>query len=505
MNGKRAVINIITNIILQFTLIISGFIIPKLTLMYFGSSVNGMISSISQFIVYASLMELGIGNAATIALYKPIAENDSNMISNIVSSAKRYYLHAGLIYCLAILILAVLYPLLIKQQMDYLFVFLMVLCIGMTNAVDFLFIGKYKILLNADQKYYILSTTKIILTAILTIGSVWLLFAGVSVLFIKVYAIIIRLAEALIIWIYVHLNYGKINYHSKNYITFPQSKNVFVHQLCNVVTYNTDLIVLTIFLDKTSLLEISVYSVYYLAFSFITNIENVFTTGIAASFGQLWINDGLERTKYYWQLYEFGFIAISNFLSGCFSALILSFVACYTKGIFDVNYVRPIIGLLFAFCGISAMIKDAAGVIINAVGHYMQTQKYVIIEAVINISISLLLVKPMGISGVLIGTIISHIVATYGFMYYVAKHILPGTGRQTIRRTIRNVSIFILFSLLSKFFLPIVHNWTEWFIEAVGVCFVNAFFTTLINFIFERETLKNIKKIICLKIPFLNL
>ena len=57
---KITLINIIANIILQLTNIVSWFIIPKIILSNFGSDVNGLVSSITQFLSYITLVEGGI-------------------------------------------------------------------------------------------------------------------------------------------------------------------------------------------------------------------------------------------------------------------------------------------------------------------------------------------------------------------------------------------------------------------------------------------------------------
>lgn len=55
--GKKVVLNIITSLLLQVIILICGFIVPKLIITNFGSDVNGLISSITQFLAYISLLE----------------------------------------------------------------------------------------------------------------------------------------------------------------------------------------------------------------------------------------------------------------------------------------------------------------------------------------------------------------------------------------------------------------------------------------------------------------
>ena len=75
MNKKIVIKNIISSLIFQFSTIVYGFIIPILIIKKYGSGVNGLVSSITQFIAYISLLEAGIGPVIKNALFKPIVEN----------------------------------------------------------------------------------------------------------------------------------------------------------------------------------------------------------------------------------------------------------------------------------------------------------------------------------------------------------------------------------------------------------------------------------------------
>ena len=88
---QKACSSIITNIILQIMTALQGFIVSRFVLSTYGSAINGMVNSISQFLIYAGLAEMGIGNAAIIALYKPISNNNWKKINSLISTTKRKY------------------------------------------------------------------------------------------------------------------------------------------------------------------------------------------------------------------------------------------------------------------------------------------------------------------------------------------------------------------------------------------------------------------------------
>ena len=69
---KVTLVNIVSNIILQIVTILSGFVIPKLILEYFGSNVNGLVSSLNQFLSYINLLEGGITGVVAANMYKPL-------------------------------------------------------------------------------------------------------------------------------------------------------------------------------------------------------------------------------------------------------------------------------------------------------------------------------------------------------------------------------------------------------------------------------------------------
>ena len=51
---EKTAANIIINIALQITLALSGLLVPRFFIEAYGSSVNGLVSSIGQFITYMS-------------------------------------------------------------------------------------------------------------------------------------------------------------------------------------------------------------------------------------------------------------------------------------------------------------------------------------------------------------------------------------------------------------------------------------------------------------------
>ena len=62
-------LNILSTTIYEIIAIISGFIVPKLILQSYGSTINGLVSSIEQSLSFFVLTDMGIGAVVLAALY----------------------------------------------------------------------------------------------------------------------------------------------------------------------------------------------------------------------------------------------------------------------------------------------------------------------------------------------------------------------------------------------------------------------------------------------------
>ena len=69
MRGRQAMKNVTANLLLQLVTAASGLILPRFYLLAYGSAMNGMVSSVGQFMSYLMLVEAGVGSATAVALY----------------------------------------------------------------------------------------------------------------------------------------------------------------------------------------------------------------------------------------------------------------------------------------------------------------------------------------------------------------------------------------------------------------------------------------------------
>ena len=76
MRTRKTFINIIFNFLQQLVGIVTGLILPPLIVGKFGSSLNGLVSTIKQMMTYVQLTGAGIAASSTYALYKPLVDEN---------------------------------------------------------------------------------------------------------------------------------------------------------------------------------------------------------------------------------------------------------------------------------------------------------------------------------------------------------------------------------------------------------------------------------------------
>ena len=497
MRSKNTIYNILSSIILQVMVIIYGLIIPKLIITQYGSNVNGLISSITHFLSFITILEFGFGPIVLAALYKPIAKNNNRDVANILKSANTFFHKISYIFIFYIIILCIFYPMLINSSFDTWYTISLIVIISISTLIEYYFGITYRLFLQAKQKEYIISIISII-THILTIISIIILIkCNVSIQIIKLISAIIFIIRPIIQYIYVKRKHNiNLKQSNKNYV-FKQKWDGFVQHIAYVIHQNTDVIVISIFCP---LQEVSVYSVYYLVVKSIKSFIQTFANGIKYSFGDMIAKKESSNLNNKFQVYETVFFTICTIIFTCTIILIVPFVSVYTKGIHDVDYIRHTFGYLIVISEYIWAIRLPFSTLTVTAGHFKETKKGAIIEALTNIIISIILVSKYGIIGVAIGTIIAMTIRTIELIYYVNKHILY----RKIVKSFKKISLIIVETIICFYisqYLIIFNNDTlyNWILNSIILLIITSLIIITINYIFYnkdfKELINTLKKI----------
>ena len=419
--NKAIIRNVAVNISVQVVNAIAGFILPPLIVAAYGSTQNGMVASITQFIAYLSVVEAGIGAAGMAALAKPLYDNGKDKINSILSATRDFYSKAGLIFTFMILILAFVYPNIVKG-VDKLTAGLMVLVLSATVISDFFIIGKYRVLLIADKKYYVLGVVKIIGVILNTAISVILIKTDNSLLLVKFVSVSVYVSVYTALLIYVKKRYDFINPKVKfDKNTLEQKWDVMYHRIAGMVLLNSPLILLTIFCP---LFEVSVYSVYAMIFFAVELLIDTLSDGMQGFFGRFLAENNPEKLKKFFGKYETIYFSAVGIGYTCALLLTIPFMKIYAKNMTDADYIQPTLAALFVLAGIINKLRQPASMMYISAGHFKQTKWRAVAEAIISVCASIFFIKKFGFVGVLFGTICSLAYRAPDIIIYSSRHIV---------------------------------------------------------------------------------
>ena len=496
MRTKQALKNAVFSVFLQLTLAVSGILVPRFFIALYGSAVNGLVSSISQFITYMSLVEAGVGAAATVSLYGPLANKNTNEVNGVLAATKRFYLRSGLIFAGLVALLVVFYPYIVKNEIqDTGFIRIMILVLSVNGLVDYFFLGKYRVLLMADQRGYVLYGIQIIGTVVMTAVSIGQIQLGFSALAVKTTAAVIYVLRSLAAILYCKFKYPDYHFKDKpDTSAFSQRNAALVHQITGAVANNAATVLLTVLLKKDALAEVSVYSVYNLVAYSLSSFINAIINGLTPSFGQVIFKGEKDVLKNSFSTYEFLLFIIVFICYTCMAVLLYPFISLYSADFNDgVVYLRPELVALFSFAGVLQAIRMPGLTLICAAGHYKETQGRAITELIINIAVSVALTPFFGIAGVILGMCASYLYRTTDVIIYSAKNFLPGTLKKTFVRLLRNLVVAVVLLMGGFYLVPqTVDSWLTWLISAVIFGIVSCVLLVLMNFVFEPDEYKKL-------------
>jgi len=494
MRSKNAIFNIITSLFLQLIIIIYGFIVPKIIISEYGSSVNGLVSSITQFLGYISLLQAGFGPVVKSLLYKPIANKDKTEIANILKATEKFFRNIAKIFILYIILLAIFYPLLIDNQFGYFYTLSLIVIISISIFTEYYFGMTYSLYLQAEQKNYIISIFQAVTYLLSIICVIILVKFDVSIHLIKLVSGLIFVFRPIFLIIYVKKLYNiKFSSNNDNYVIKNKWDGLAQH-IAAVIHGNTDITLLTIF---CKLSEVSVYSVYYLVVNGIKKIVLTFSDSINSSWGDMIAKNEKKNLIEKFNAYEVVYNIIVTIIFSSALILIVPFVSVYTKNIVDVNYVRYTFGYLIVISEYICMIRLPYINLAYAAGHFKQTRIGAWVECISNIFISIIFVRKYGLVGVTIGTIIAMFIRTCEFVYHSNKYILNRSIWSSVKKIMLVIIETIIIILISKI-LPFYDNvnYLNWVLNSIIVVLISVMVTFSLNIIFYKNELKNMLKLV---------
>lgn len=481
---------------MQIFTMVYGFVLPRLFLEFYGSAVNGLVSSITHFLGFITLAECGVGAVVQSALYKPLAQKDTSEISRIVVSAERFFRNiAKLLLCYTV-VLTVFFPNIINGQFDFIYTGSLILIISISSFTQYYFGITYRLLLNSDQFGFIPIIVQIIALSLNLAVNVVLMKLGCSVHVVKFASSFVFLLQPLTISFIAHKWYHIDRNCKLEKNAIPQKWNGLAQHISSVVLQSSGVVVLTFL---STLENVSVYAVYNLVVVGVRSLTMSFTSGMQAFLGNIFAKGDLCLFRKKFDSFEWLLHFVVSIVFSITAVLIVPFVKVYTKGITDVNYVVPLFGMILTLAWGMYCIRLPYNIVVLAVGHYRQTQLSAIIEAVLNIVVSVLLVVQWGIVGVAIATFVAMVYRTCYLAWYISRRVVQRSLFFFVKHICVDViSVLVFLGVHFKVYGVVteitLNSYGEWFILAVKVSLIGILSIIGVNCVFYFDKMTELVK-----------
>ena len=478
--------NVIGSAILQIVTVVTGFISPRLMLTAFGSEINGITSSIMQFISYLTLVEAGLSNATVFALYKPLADGDIKARDSVISAAKISYYRIGFLFVGLSLALAAVYPFIGEQSsLTYFEMFALVLVLCCNSTFNFFILAKYRTLLTADQCGYAVSLSNAIQLIVHLIIVYVTINLGMSVVWVRGLGILSFFVTSAVLAFYTRHKYGKINYKAEpNMKALDKRWDAMGLQIMGVVATGAPVVIMTAILDFK---QISVYSIYNMIAGSVATCISVFTNGLGAGFGNVYAIGDKALLKKTTEEFRTAFYILITIVYTVMLTCLLSFVRLYTDGITDVNYIVPTFAILITLKGLLDNFKAPHGMLIYSFGKFKAIRRQTAIQTVLILVTTILFTWWLGLNGAMLALCVANLYMLIELLILSPKELVDMSIAKNVRQIVQMlVIVFGIYGLsLVVGYQPA--NYLQWILYALVVGVVTVIVTVIAFLIFDHQ------------------
>ena len=395
------------NLACQILSILMSFICRTVFIQTLGKTYLGVDGLFGNILSLLALAELGFGQTIIYHMYQPLAQHDKKKLGALMSLFKKTYRTIGLIIGAVGLLLTPFYHFFIDSSVNIPNLTLIYL-LYVFNSVITYFFSCQQCIITADQKDYICTVYRygfciaqnVIQIIVLLRTQNFILYFCMQILF------------SFFTNFFLAKKAGKMYPFLKRYEheklvpadradIIKNVKAMFMHRFGGVVVNGTDNLVISAFFGVAS---VGLYSNYYLIVSKLTDITSQIFNGITASVGNFGATEGGRKSYRIYLVTNFIGFWIFSFCSICLFCLFDPFIRLWVGE----KMLLPVDVMFFIVLNFYATgMRQATLTFKNSFGLFWYDRHKAIIEALINLGVSIALAKSMGIAGVFVGTLVS--------------------------------------------------------------------------------------------------
>lgn len=392
--------------------LVLSFFSRKIFLDYLGTDILGLNTTAQNLLQFLNLAELGIGVAVGFSLYKPIHDGDKNTISEIVSLQGHLYKRIGLFIIGGAILLMGFFPFIFKKITLPLWYTYASFGVFLLSALLSYFVNYNQILLSASQQDYKIqysSRTIVLLKIIFQMMAVYWLPNGyiwwlvIEVVFSALSSYILYLTTIKSFPEIKNVNNSFKELRNKYSSIVKKIKQIFFHKIGSFALTQTSPLIIYAFIDLN---VVALYGNYMVVINGIQMMMGAIFNSMGAGVGNLVAEgDGGKIRSVFSELFSLRFVITATLCAG-----VVYFTPAFISLWIGSEYLLPFSTLLLMasllFIWLS---RYTVEVFVNAYGLYSDVWAPVV-EATLNIGLSIILGSVMGLNGIILGVVISQII-----------------------------------------------------------------------------------------------
>ena len=415
--AKASYLNIAASLFQQMIGVILGFVSRMLFIHILGTEVLGLNNTFESVLGTLALADLGIQRAITFSLYKPFQENDYEKINSIITIYKWFYRLVGFIVFIGSVMCIPFLPYIITG-FEFKSIFILYFMLQAVSSSSSYLLAYKRVLFYVDQRDYIIKLIDASSSFLFLSLKICILYMAKS----YIGYLLIQIVQTVLSNVVVHLICTKKYPYITNAVPIDKTlfnniwgdmKEVIWGKLASFVYDSTDNLVISAFVNT---IMVGMLGNYVLITSSIKKIINSIVNPFAPIIGRM-IADGNKNIKEnsFELCTHFSYIVAMILLVPTFG-LINKFIGLWIGNDYLMALIIPTLLVVDLF------IFTMQGICCSYIfGEGLFTQeKYIdIMTALMNLFTSIILVRFIGVAGVLIGTVISEIFMWVGRSYVV--------------------------------------------------------------------------------------
>lgn len=368
--------------------------------------INGLFSNVIQIF---SLAELGIGSVIIFRLYKPIKDEDIDKTAALMHFYKRFYQFIAVLIIIIGIILVPFIPYIINDPSEIpsdVNIYVVYALYILQSAASYTFVYR-QALLDADQKGYISTAVQMIVTCTRYILSIIVLYITRNYTLVLAVNLLASIAGNIWIYCYASKKYSEV-FKNKSRLTKKEVMQIckdtsamMCHRVGSTVVTSTDNIIMSAYIGTVA---VGIYSNYYMIIQIIQNTLNNLLGSFTASLGNHILSTQAEEHYTLYKRLHFANMWISVFCTSCLYLLINPFIQVVWGK--DLLFSKDIVLILCINFFLTSS-RAVNGSFSNAAGMFRYDRIRPLIEAFLNLIISIILAQKIGVAGVFLGTILS--------------------------------------------------------------------------------------------------